>query len=157
MARSAVLAGRLVADTIRMFITIVIVVGVGYAVGFRFSNGFGLAVAMVVLATVFGLAICCISAYTGLAIGDEESVQAFGLVWLFPLTFLSSAFVPIPSMPGWLQAFANNQPVTYVINVMRSMALGGPIAADLWKSVAWLAGIFIVFAPLAVRAYKRAS
>jgi ABC transporter DrrB family efflux protein len=157
MARSAVLAGRLVADTIRMFITIVIVVGVGYAVGFRFSNGFGLAVAMVVMATVFGLAICCISAFTGLAIGDEESVQAFGLVWLFPLTFLSSAFVPIPSMPGWLQAFANNQPVTYVINVMRSMALGGPIAADLWKSAAWLAGIFIVFAPLAVRAYKRAS
>jgi ABC transporter DrrB family efflux protein len=157
MARSAVLAGRLVADTARMFLTIVIVVGVGYAVGFRFQNGFGLAVAMVVLATVFGLAICCIAAYTGLAIGDEESVQAFGLVWLFPLTFLSSAFVPVQSMPGWLQAFANNQPVTYVINVMRSMALGGPIAADLWKSVAWLAGIFIVFAPLAVRAYKRAS
>jgi ABC-2 type transport system permease protein len=112
---------------------------------------------MIVLATIFGLAICCISAYTGLAIGDEESVQAFGLVWLFPLTFLSSAFVPISSMPGWLQAFANNQPVTYVINVMRSMALGGPIADDLWKSIAWLAGIFIVFAPLAVRAYKRAS
>jgi ABC transporter DrrB family efflux protein len=157
MARSAVLAGRLVADTIRMFITIVIVVGVGYAVGFRFENGVGLAIAMIVLATVFGLAICCISAFTGLAIGDEESVQAFGLVWLFPLTFLSSAFVPISSMPGWLQAFANNQPVTYVINVMRSMALGGPIAADLWKSIAWLAGIFIVFAPLAVRAYKRAN
>jgi ABC transporter DrrB family efflux protein len=157
MARSAVLAGRLVADTARMFLTIVIVVGVGSAVGFRFQNGVGLAIAMIVLATVFGLAICCIAAYTGLAIGDEESVQAFGLVWLFPLTFLSSAFVPIPSMPGWLQAFANNQPVTYVINVMRSMALGGPIAADLWKSVAWLAGIFIVFAPLAVRAYKRAS
>jgi ABC transporter DrrB family efflux protein len=157
MARSAVLAGRLVADTIRMFITIVIVVGVGYAVGFRFENGVGLAIAMIVLATVFGLAICCISAYTGLAIGDEESVQAFGLVWLFPLTFLSSAFVPIASMPGWLQAFANNQPVTFVINVMRSMALGGPIAADLWKSIAWLAGIFIVFAPLAVRAYKRAG
>ena len=157
MARSAVLAGRLVADTIRMFVTIVIVVGVGYAVGFRFENGVGLAIAMIVLATIFGLAICCISAYTGLAIGDEESVQAFGLVWLFPLTFLSSAFVPISSMPGWLQAFANNQPVTYVINVMRSMALGGPIADDLWKSIAWLAGIFIVFAPLAVRAYKRAS
>jgi ABC transporter DrrB family efflux protein len=157
MARSAVLAGRLVADTIRMFVTIVIVVGVGYAVGFRFENGVGLAIAMVVLATVFGLAICCISAFTGLAIGDEESVQAFGLIWLFPLTFLSSAFVPIASMPGWLQAFANNQPVTYVVNVMRSMALGGAIADDLWKSIAWLAGIFIVFAPLAVRAYKRAG
>jgi ABC transporter DrrB family efflux protein len=157
MARSAVLAGRLVADTARMLVTILIVVGVGYAVGFRFQNGFGLAVAMVVLATIFGLAICCISAFTGLAIGDEESVQAFGLIWLFPITFLSSAFVPISTMPGWLQAFANNQPVTYVIDAMRALALGGPIAANLWKSVAWLVGIFVVFVPLAVRAYRQAA
>jgi ABC transporter DrrB family efflux protein len=157
MARSAVLTGRLGADTVRMLVTILIIVAVGYAVGFRFSNGAGPAVAMVVLATVFGLAICTIAAFTGLAIGDEESVQAFGLIWLFPVTFVSSAFVPIQSMPGWLQAFANNQPVTYVINTMRALALGGPIAADLWKSIAWLAGIFIVFVPLAVRAYRRAS
>jgi len=157
MARSAVLAGRLVADTIRIFITVVIVVGVGYAVGFRFQDGFGPAVGMVVLATVFGLAICCIAAFTGLAIGDEESVQAFGLIWLFPLTFVSSAFVEIQTMPGWMQAFANNQPVTQVINAMRALALGGPVAADLWKSAAWLVGIFVVFAPLAVRAYKRAG
>ncbi len=157
MARSAVLAGRLVADTGRMLLTILIIVGVGYAVGFRFTNGVGGAVAMVILATVFGLAICCIAAYTGLAIGDEESVQAFGLIWLFPITFLSSAFVPISSMPGWLQAFANNQPVTYVINTMRALALGGPVEANLWKSIAWLAGIFIVFLPLAVRTYRRAG
>jgi ABC transporter DrrB family efflux protein len=156
MARSAVLAGRLVADTLRMFITILILVGVGYLVGFRFQNGFGLAVAMVVLATIFGLAICCIAAFTGLAIGDEESVQAFGLVWLFPLTFVSSAFVPIATMPGWLQAFAKHQPVTIVIDTMRSMALGGPIATNLLLSVAWLSGIFIVFVPLAIRAYRRA-
>jgi ABC transporter DrrB family efflux protein len=157
MARSAVLAGRLVADTIRLLIVVLIVVGVGYAVGFRFANGAGPAIGMIVLATVFGLSICLIAAFTGLAIGDEESVQAFGLIWLFPLTFLSSAFVPITSMPGWLQAFANNQPVTYVINTMRALALGGPIEANLWKSVAWLAAIFIVFMPLSVRAYKRAS
>jgi ABC transporter DrrB family efflux protein len=157
MARSAVLAGRLVADTLRMLVTILIIVGVGYIVGFRFQNGFGLAVAMVALATVFGIAICVIAAFTGLAIGDEESVQAFGLIWLFPLTFISSAFVPISTMPGWLQAFANNQPVTYVVDTMRAMALGGPIAVNLWKSIAWLAGIFIVFVPLAVRAYKRAA
>jgi ABC transporter DrrB family efflux protein len=157
MARSAVLAGRLVADTGRMTVTIVIVLAVGYAVGFRFTNGPGPAILMVVLAIVFGVAICCISAFTGLAIGDEESVQAFGLIWLFPVTFLSSAFVPISTMPGWLQAFANNQPVTYVIDTMRALALGGPIEANLWKSVAWLAGIFIVFLPLAVRAYRRAS
>jgi ABC transporter DrrB family efflux protein len=157
MARSAVLAGRLVADTGRMIVTILIIVAVGYAVGFRFENGVVPAILMVVLATVFGLAVCLIAAFTGLAIGDEESVQAFGLIWLFPITFVSSAFVPIQSMPGWLQAFANNQPVTYVINTMRALALGGPIEADLWKSIAWLAGIFIVFAPLAVRAYKRAA
>jgi ABC transporter DrrB family efflux protein len=157
MARSAVLAGRLVADTARMLVTIVIVVGVGYAVGFRFQNGVVPAILMVVLAVVFGVAICLISAFTGLAIGDEESVQAFGLIWLFPITFLSSAFVPIRTMPGWLQAFANNQPVTYVIDTMRALALGGPIQANLWKSIVWLVGIFVVFAPLAVRAYKRAD
>jgi ABC-2 type transport system permease protein/oleandomycin transport system permease protein len=157
MARSAVLAGRLVADTVRMLLTILIIVGVGYAVGFRFENGVVPAIGMVLLAVVFGLAVCCIAAFTGLAIGDEESVQAFGLIWLFPITFVSSAFVPIHSMPGWLQAFANNQPVTYVIDTMRALALGGAIQADLLKSVAWLAGIFIVFAPLAVRAYKRAG
>jgi ABC-2 type transport system permease protein/oleandomycin transport system permease protein len=157
MARSAVLAGRLVADTSRMLLTILIIVAVGYAVGFRFENGLGPAVAMVALATVFGLAICCVAAFTGLAIKNEESVQAFGMIWLFPLTFLSSAFVPIPTMPGWLQAFANNQPVTYVIDSMRALALGGPVADSLWKALAWIAGIFVVFAPLAVRAYKRVS
>ena len=144
-----------------MLVTILIIVAVGYAVGFRFHNGFGPAVAMVVLATVFGLSICVIAAFTGLAIGDEESVQAFGLIWLFPLTFVSSAFVPIQSMPGWLQAFAKHQPVTAVVDTMRALALGGPfsanLTADLWKSIAWLAGIFIVFVPLAIRAYRRAA
>ena len=157
MARSAVLTGRLVADTMRMTITILIVVGIGYAVGFRFQNGAGPAILMVVMGIALGVTCCVIAAFTGLAIKDEESVQAFGLIWLFPLTFLSSAFVPIQSMPGWLQAFANNQPVTFVVNTMRALALGGPIEANLWKSIAWLAGIFIVFLPLAVRAYKRAS
>ena len=161
MARSGVLVGRLVADTIRAVITIVVILGVGYAVGFRFSNGVVPAIGMVLLAIVFAVAFCCIAAFTGLAIGDEESVQAFGLIWLFPLTFVSSAFVPIQSMPGWLQAFANNQPVTYTINAMRAMALGPAahvsLAANLWKSLAWLVGIFLVFIPLSVRAYKRAA
>ncbi len=93
---------------------------------------------MVVLSIVFGISICLIAAFTGLAVGDEESVQAFGLIWLFPLTFLSSAFVPIYTMPGWLQAFANNwlqafannQPVTFVVNTMWALALGGPIEAN---------------------------
>jgi ABC-2 type transport system permease protein/oleandomycin transport system permease protein len=157
MARSAVLTGRIVADTLRMLVTVLIVVGVGYAVGFRFENGVIPAILMVLMAIFLGVSICVIAAFTGLAIGDEESVQAFGLIWLFPLTFLSSAFVEIASMPGWLQAFANNQPVTYVVDTMRALALGGPVATPLWKSLVWLIGILAVFGPLAVRAYKRAS
>ena len=158
MARSAVLAGRLLADSIRMLIVILVIIGVGYAVGFRFQNGVVGAVGMVALAEAFGIAVCAVSAFVGLAIKDEESVQAFGLIWIFPLTFVSSAFVPIATMPGWLQVFANNQPVTLVINAMRSMALGGPqfpLNPALWESVVWLAGTLIVFIPLAVRSYRR--
>jgi ABC-2 type transport system permease protein/oleandomycin transport system permease protein len=112
---------------------------------------------MVLVATAFGSAMSLIAAFTGLAIKDEEAVQAFGMIWLFPLVFLSSAFVPVSTMPGWLQAFANNQPVTYAIDAMRALAIGGPVEASLWKCVAWLAGIVLVFAPLSVRAYRRAS
>ncbi len=157
MARSAVLAGRLIADSIRMLIVILVIIGVGYAVGFRFENGVGGALGMVLLAEAFGIAVCSVSAFVGLAIKDEESVQAFGLIWIFPLTFVSSAFVPIASMPDWLQVFAKNQPVTLVINAMRAMALGGPqfpLNPALWESVAWLAGVLIVFVPLAVRSYR---
>ncbi len=157
MARSAVLLGRLAADTVRLVVTVLIIVGVGYAVGFRFQNGVVPAVLMVLLAVGFGVVICTVSGFVGLTIKDEESVSSFGLVWLFPLTFVSSAFVPVLSMPGWLQAFAKNQPVTTVIDEMRSLALGGPLGLHAWQSALWLAGIIAVFVPLAVRAYRRAS
>lgn len=155
MARSAVLAGRLIADAIRMLITILVVVAVGYAVGFRFRNGVGGAIGLVLLAEAFGVVVCCVSGYIGLAIKDQESVQAFGLIWIFPLTFVSSAFVPISTMPAWLQAFALHQPVTLVIDAMRAMALGGDIWTPLWQSLVWLAGTLAVFGPLGVRAYRR--
>ena len=157
MARSAFLGGRLLADLVRMTITIVIIVGVGYAVGFRFYGGAGRAVAMIALAVALGAAVCCISATIGLWLKDEESTQAFGMIWMFPLTFVSSAFVPLSSMPGWLQAFAVNQPITHVINAMRALALGQPLRDDLWLSAVWLGGIFAVFGPLAVWVYKRVS
>ncbi|MDQ1698527.1 MAG: type transport system permease protein, partial [Frankiaceae bacterium] len=89
MARSAFLGGRLLADVVRMTVTILVIVGVGYAVGFRFHGGFGRAVAMVALAIVLGAAVCCISATIGLWLKDEESTQAFGMIWMFPLTFVS--------------------------------------------------------------------
>jgi ABC transporter DrrB family efflux protein len=158
MARSAVLAGRLIADSIRMLIVILVIIGVGYAVGFRFQNGVVGAIGMVLLAEAFGIAVCSVSAFVGLAIKDEESVQAFGLIWIFPLTFVSSAFVQVSTMPSWLQVFANNQPVTLVIDAMRAMALGGPhfpLNPALWESLVWLAGVLIVFVPLAVRSYRR--
>ncbi len=157
MARSAVLLGRLSADTLRLVVTVLVILAVGYAVGFRFQNGFVAGVMMVLLAIVFGVVICTISGFVGLAIKDEESVGSFGLVWLFPLTFVSAAFVPIQSMPGWLQAFAKNQPVTTVIDEMRALALGGPLGLHAWQSALWLAGIAAVFVPLAVRAYRRAT
>ncbi len=157
MARSAVLLGRLVADTLRMILTVLVIMIVGYAVGFRFQNGWVPALVMMVLAVVFGLAVCTVSAFVGLALRDEESVGSFGLIWLFPLTFVSAAFVPVTSMPGWLQAFAINQPVTIVIEEMRSLALGGPLALHAWQSAVWLVGLVAVFVPLAVRAYRRPS
>ncbi len=157
MARGAVLAGRLTGDTLRMTVTVLVILGVGYAVGFRFSNGVGPAIAMLVLAIGFGAAMCAVSAYIGLALKDEETVQSGGLIWLFPITFVSSAFVPVQSMPGWLQAFANNQPVTFVIDAMRSLALGGPLMPHLWEAIVSIVGILVVFGPLAVRAYKKVS
>jgi ABC-2 type transport system permease protein/oleandomycin transport system permease protein len=155
MARSAVLTGRLLADLLRMMVTVLVLLGVSVAVGFRFHNGFWPAVLMVLLAIAFGMTITTVSAYIGFAIRDEESVASFGLIWLFPLTFVSAAFVPVQSMPGWLQAFANNQPVTTVIDEMRSLALGGPLALHAWQSAVWLVGILVVFLPLAVRSYRR--
>lgn len=163
-ARSAFLTGRLTADVLRLLITTLIMIGVGYLVGFRFTGTVAGAIGMVVLAELLGLAVCCVSAYIGLAVKDEESVQAFGLIWVFPLTFVSSAFVPISTMPSWLQGFAEHQPFTVVINALRILALGRSVeqavgqtlGSALWQSLAWIAATLIVFIPLATRAYKRA-
>jgi ABC-2 type transport system permease protein/oleandomycin transport system permease protein len=163
-ARGAFLAGRLVCDVLRLLVTILIMVGVGYAVGFRFSNGFVGALLMVLLAAFLGLAVCCVSAFIGLAVKEEEAVQAFGLIWVFPLTFISTAFVAISNLPSWLQGFARHQPFTVVINAMRLLALGHKVqpivgqglGSAVWQSVAWLLAIIVVFVPLATRAYQRA-
>lgn len=156
-ARFAVLVGRLASDTLRSLATIIVLVGVGYAVGFRFENGVAPAIAAVLLSVLFGLAICTIAASIGLAMKEAEAVQSIGLIWLFPLTFVSGAFVPVESMPGWLQAVARANPVTLVVESLRAMSHGGPMAVHLIESLAWIVGILAVFGPLAVRAYKRSS
>jgi ABC-2 type transport system permease protein/oleandomycin transport system permease protein len=157
IARSAVLLGRLAADGIRMLVTLLVIIGVGYLVGFRFQDGLGSAIGMVLLAEAFGLTLCCVSMFIGLALRQEEAVQAFGLIWLFPLTFVSSAFVPVESMPPALRWFAEINPFTIEVNAMRSLWIGAPAHNYVWGAVVWSLVIIAIFAPLAVRRYRRAA
>jgi ABC transporter DrrB family efflux protein len=155
MSRAAVLAGRTLADTLRYTFLAVLMVGVGYAIGFRFENGFPFAVAAIMLSVLFGFAFSWISAFIGMSVKDVETAQVAGFVWVFPIVFASSMFVPVDSMPGWLQAFAKINPVTVTADSMRGLCLGGPIWTHLWKSLAWIGGILGVFLPLAVNRYRR--
>ncbi|MBI4259276.1 MAG: ABC transporter permease [Actinobacteria bacterium] len=154
MSRSAVLAGRTISDSVRNLFVVLLMLGVGYLVGFRFHAGIVPAVTGVLLAVGFGTAFSWISAWIGLSIRDVESTQAAGFLWIFPFTFASSAFVPVESMPGWLQAFANNQPVTATVNALRALTLGGPTAGHVLEAMAWIGGILLVFVPLSVRRYR---
>lgn len=112
------------------------------------------AVALVVL---FGLAFSWISATLGLFIGDAESAQALGFVWVFPLVFASSVFVPVETMPGWLRSFTEVNPITAVVDATRGLVLGGGFGGPVWPALAWTFGIIVVFAPLAVWRYRRMS
>lgn len=156
MARSAVLAGRTTGDLVRNTFVVVLMTVVGMLIGFRFHAGLLKAVAALLLAAVFGLAFSWISATIGLAVKDVESAQAAGFVWVFPLVFASSAFVPVETMPGWLQVFADVNPITVTVDSIRALVLGGPIWTHLWKALAWIGGILAVFIPLAVDRYRRA-
>jgi len=166
MARSAVLAGRTISDTVRNFFVVALMTGVGMAVGFRFHGGFANAIAGLVLAVLFGLAFSWIMAVIGLSAGNVEAAQASSFVWVFPFVFASSAFVPLQSMPGWLQAWAKVNPVSVVVNAIRSLTLGGNTArlaqggttfTHLWQALAWIVGILVVFVPFAVRKYRRTA
>jgi ABC transporter DrrB family efflux protein len=157
MARSAVLAGRTTSDTVRNLFVVCLMLVVGTLVGFRFHAGVVPAVGAVGLALAFGLAFSWISALIGLSVRDVESAQAAGFVWVFPLVFASSAFVPVDTMPGWLQTFADINPVTITVNALRALTLGGPTARPVLESLAWIAGILLVFVPLAVNRYRRAA
>jgi ABC transporter DrrB family efflux protein len=157
MARSAVLAGRTLSDTVRNLFVVCLMLVVGTLVGFRFHAGVVPAVGAVGLALAFGLAFSWISALIGLSVRDVESAQAAGFVWVFPLVFASSAFVPIATMPGWLQAFADINPVTITVNALRALTLGGPTVRPVLEALAWIAGILLVFVPLAVNRYRRAA
>jgi ABC-2 type transport system permease protein/oleandomycin transport system permease protein len=155
MARSAVLAGRTLSDTVRNTFVALLMVVVGYLIGFRFEAGPWRAAAMVALVVALGFAFSWISATIGLTVKDPESAQAAGFIWLFPVVFASSIFVPVSSMPDWLRPVVEVNPITLTANATRALALGGPFARDLLGSLAWIAGLLGVFVPLSVRRYRR--
>ncbi|MDA8400069.1 MAG: ABC transporter permease [Actinomycetota bacterium] len=157
MARVAVLTGRTMADTVRNIFVVLLMTGVGALVGFRIERGVLPAILVVIMAVVFGMAFSWISAVIGLITQDVEAAQAAGFIWILPLTFASSAFVPINTMPGWLQAFSKADPVTVVVGAMRGLLLGGPVATHLYESVAWVVGILVVCVPVTLRLYRRLS
>jgi ABC transporter DrrB family efflux protein len=156
MARSAVLTGRTMADMSRNVFVVILMMIVGFLVGWRVhTNGLGLATgAMLVI--LFGYSMSWVFATVGLAMKDPEAAQAAAFPVLAPLVFASSAFVPVTSMPGWLQVFARHQPVSVTASAVRALTLGGPTATFVWQSIAWCAAILLAFAPIAVRLYRRA-
>jgi ABC-2 type transport system permease protein/oleandomycin transport system permease protein len=154
IARSAVLSGRIVADTVRLTAVAVVLVVVGYVVGFRFESLFW-GLVMIVFSVAFGFAMSWIMANIGLRVKDPETANTAGFVWLFPLTFVSSVFVPVYTMPGWLQPIARNNPVTLVSNLLRELSLGAPKVGTVVPVVLWIIGLTAVFAPLAVARYRR--
>ena len=154
MARSAVLLGRTVADLVRNVLIIGLMIVVGYVVGFRFHGGLPGALAAIVVVAAFGFALSWIFAFVALAVRGAEAAQAAGFVVVFPLVFASSVFVPVGTMPDWLQTFAKASPITLTADAARSYALsGGP--ASLGSAAAWIGGLLALFIPLCVWRYRR--
>jgi ABC-2 type transport system permease protein/oleandomycin transport system permease protein len=155
MARSAVLAGRTLADLVRTLFVILLMVVVGYAIGFRFHEGVPKATASILVVALFGFALSWIFAYVGLVAKGPEAAQSAGFVAIFPLVFASSIFVPVKTMPPWLASFAEVSPVTVTADAARALAIGGHVSKPLWQMTLWSLGILAVFVPLCVRKYRR--
>lgn len=154
MARSAFLTGRVLADALRYAILVVLMIAVGFAIGFRFDNGVGPVLGGVALVVLFGVALTWVGVFIGTSVRDVEAAQVAGFVWVFPLVFASSLYVPIATMPSWLQVFANVNPVTSMVDTARALSLGSSALPSLWKILAWDSAIILVFMPLALRRYR---
>jgi len=157
MARSAVLAGRTAADLVRNVFVVFLMASVGFAVGFRVHTNVIAFLAGVTLIILFGYAMSWIFAAVGLAVGDPETAQAAAFPVMAPLVFASSAFVPVGSMPGWLQPFARHQPLSVTTSAVRSLMLGGPTTSNALQALAWIVAIVAIAAPLAVRRYRHSA
>jgi ABC-2 type transport system permease protein/oleandomycin transport system permease protein len=157
MARSAVLIGRTVADLVRNVLIIGLMTAVGYVIGFRFQAGVANALACVAVVAAFGFALSWIFAYVALTVRGPEAAQSAGFVVIFPLVFASSVFVPVSTMPDWLQTFAEVSPVTLTANAARVFALEGGVPSSLGGAAIWILGLLAVFIPMCVWRYRRMS
>jgi ABC transporter DrrB family efflux protein len=155
IARWAPLGGAVLGDLVRYVISVAITLGFGMLLGFRIQTSPLSAAVGCLLVLTFALALCWAWALLGMLLKTPQGVQVFGSLVLFPLVFGSNLLVPANTMPGWLQAFVNVNPVTFLTKAERGLLTGGPVAGPAVRSLLWALGIFIVFAPLAVRAYRR--
>jgi oleandomycin transport system permease protein len=155
IARWAPLAGRIIADTVKQAWSVALLIGVGMILGFRLENGLLGLVAAFALLLAFSLAASWISVLVGVSVSEPEKVQIFGFMVIFPLTFTSNAFVPTETMPGWLQAWVEVNPVTILADALRGLLVGEPSATTVLQVLAWGLALAAIFAPLALRALKR--
>ncbi|HUY07624.1 MAG TPA: ABC transporter permease [Acidimicrobiales bacterium] len=155
MSRSAVLAGRTFADLVRNVVVVGIITAVGFAVGFRLQTNIVAFFAALGILLLFAYALSWGFALIGLSAPNAETAQVMSFPVLFPMTFASSIFVPVDKMPGWLQGFANNQPVSIVVDSSRALMIGGPTASYVIRAIIWSVGLLVVLGPLAVRKYRR--
>jgi ABC transporter DrrB family efflux protein len=152
----AVVAGRILADVGTNVIQLVIMFTVGIAVGFRFNSSFVEIVAGIALLLLIGYAFSWVFAFMGLTASSPEAANAYGFTILFPLTFISSAFVPPETMPSWLQPIAEHNPFTTMVDAARALFIGTPAGNDVWLAVVWSLAIIAVFSMLSVWRYRRA-
>ena len=149
MSRSAVLTGRTLADLVRNTFILALMITVGYLVGFSFQNGVGAAAFAIVLILGFGYALSWVFSAIAFLAGGAEAAQSAGFVAIFPLVFASSVFVPVESMPSWLQGFAEHSPVSVTADAARNLSLGGPVGSSAMQSILWSVGITLVFGGIA--------
>lgn len=156
MNRGAVLAGRTIADSLRSLFIVILMFVIGSLLGFEYQAGGGNMIFALLLLVFFSYSFSWVTVTLGLFVRNAEAVQTSGFLFVFPLTFASSVFVPVATMPAWLAAFARNQPVTQLVNAMRALMLGGVSTDAVWITIAWSLGFLIVFVPLAIWKFKRA-
>jgi ABC transporter DrrB family efflux protein len=152
----AVLSGRILADVGTNVIQLVVMLTVGIVVGFRFSTSVPEVIAGIALLLLIGYAFSWVFAFIGLTASSPEAANAYGFTILFPVTFVSSAFVPPETMPSWLQPIAENNPFTTMVDAARALFVGTPAGNDVWGAVAWSFAIIAVFSALSIWRYRRA-